>query len=227
MTLAHQSALDVLRDQIAPGASDEELAYFGEVCRRTELDPFANHIVLIGRRDGRVGRVVFRPQITVAGRRTLAARTGELVGNPGPEWAAPGPNGHAERDEHGAIVWRELWDDDNTYPYAARCLVYRRGYERPANGTVKWSEFAQWARPAQGPPRLERAWAQMPSHMLGKVAESLALRRAFPEISAITLAGDEEAGAIAEASAEPAERVPPEVYDAEADAGADDLGRPY
>ena len=36
-----------------------------------------------------------------------------------------------------------MWDDDDNYPYAARVLVYRKDRAHPANGTVKWVEFAQ------------------------------------------------------------------------------------
>jgi RecT family len=188
--------LDLIRDQLAPGSSDDELAWFGAVADRLELDPFAGHIVLIGRYDGKAKRDVYRPQITVAGRRTIASRTGELVGIEGPVWCGP-------RNDAGELVWRDVWDDDG-YPYAARALVYRRGWERPANGTAKWSEFAQYGKADNdGEKRPLQTWRQMPSHMLGKVAESMALRRAFPEIAAATagLAGDDDVVVMAEASA--------------------------
>ena len=188
--------LDLIRDQLAPGASDDELTYFGAVADRLELDPFAGHIVLIGRFDGKAEREIYRPQITVAGRRTIASRTGELVGIEGPVWCGP-------RNDAGELVWSEVWDGEG-FPYCARALVYRRGWHHAANGTAKWSEFAQYGKPDnQGERRPLKTWAQMPSHMLGKVAESLALRRAFPEISAVVagLAGEEDVGAMAEASA--------------------------
>ena len=188
--------LDLIRDQLAPGATDDELTYFGAVADRLELDPFAGHIVLIGRYDGKAEREIYRPQITVAGRRTIASRTGELVGIDGPVWCGP-------RNADGELVWSEVWDGDG-YPYCARALVYRRGWHVPANGTAKWSEFAQYGKADnQGERRPLKTWAQMPSHMLGKVAESMALRRAFPEIAAATagIAGDDDVVVMAEASA--------------------------
>jgi hypothetical protein len=161
----------VLRDQLAPEASDEELAFFAQVCARLELSPFADQIVLIGRYDSRLKRKVHRHQITVAGRRTLAARTGLLAGIEGPVWCGP-------RNPRGELEWREIWDDDEHTPYCARCLVHVKGWEVPANGTAKWSEFVVTDQ-AGVPTAL---WQKMPSHMLGKVAESMALRRAFPDV---------------------------------------------
>ena len=189
------SRLNLTRAPLAPRPPADELAWFDAMDEHLELDPFAGHIVLIPRWDGRVKRDVYRPQITVAGRRAIAARTGELVMIDGPVWCGP-------RNAAGDLDWLDVWDGDG-YPYAARCLVSRRGWDRPANGTAKWSEFAQFGKAGDdGERKPLPVWAQMPSHMLGKVAESLALRRAFPEISAVVagLAGEEDVGAVAEAS---------------------------
>lgn len=166
-------AIDVLRDQLAPEASDQELALFAEVCSRLDLSPFADQIVLIGRYSRAAGRKVHRHQITVAGRRALAERTGDLVAIEGPMWCGP-------RDQYGQLQWLEVWpfDGHEQPPYAARVLVGRRGWESRANGTAKWSEFRQ--TDSQG--QLLEMWRRMPAHMLGKVAESMALRRAFPNV---------------------------------------------
>lgn len=167
----------VLRDQIAPGAPDAELAYFAKVCARLDLSPFADQIVLIPRHDKRLNRDVYRPQITVAGRRTLAVRTGRLARIEGPVWCGP-------RDARGELVWQDVWTEDgpDNPPYCARVLIYTVGVDGPAaNGTAKWSEFAQYGG-NKSDPYLLPMWARMPSHMLGKVAESLALRRAFPDV---------------------------------------------
>lgn len=189
MTLDHyQSAggvtlarLQTIRDQLAPKATDLELEYFSAVCNRLDLSPFADQIVLIGRWDSRAGRDVHRHQITVAGRRALAARTGLLEGIDGPVWCGP-------RVDGGPLDWREVWDDDEP-PYCARVLVYRRNWKVPANGTAKWSEFRQTGKEKN----LTGLWAKMPAHMLGKCAESLALRRAFPDtITADTVDGFDE-----------------------------------
>jgi hypothetical protein len=207
-------AIDVLRQQIAPKATDDELAFFAQVCARLDLSPFADQIVLIGRFDSRVGRDVHRHQITVAGRRTLASRTGRLRGIEGPVWCAP------RRYEGAPLEWLDLWDDDEGPPYCARVLVHVEGWKVPANGTAKWSEFAQYAG---SPPKLLRAWKAMPSHMLGKVAESMALRRAFPDAidPAIDAEPDQVAHLVARAldpdrvEVDDAQAVSPQVIDAD------------
>ena len=209
--------LDLVRQHLAPAATDAELEYFGRVCQRLSLDPFAEQIAFVGRRrkvtEERGGRqveawrMVHTPQVTVAGRRAIANRTGRLRGIEGPVWcAARGPA--AQGAPRGPLVWLDVWDDDERPPYAARCLVYAEGWQTPANGTAKWVEFAQYIDPERR--RLSPFWDKAPSHMLGKVAESLALRRAFPEVDTVVtqldnavpgLEGDDGA-VVAEAEAE-------------------------
>lgn len=176
--------IETLRANLAPGATNQELTLFATVCRHLDLDPFGGHIYLIGRRQ-RVGpnqwAVVHKPQISVAGRRVLAERTGQLEGIQGPEWCSERRRDRGGRKE--PLEWDELWDDDDLPPYAARCLVYRTGWKVPSNGTAKWTEFAVWEGTGSDR-RLSQFWQRAPSHMLGKVAEALALRRAFPEVQA-------------------------------------------
>lgn len=186
------AGLDRLRQQFAPRATDDDLGYFAEVCRHLDVDPWAGHIALMGWTDHSTGEVVHRPTLTVAGRRFIAQRTGHLRGIEGPAWCGPRRKDPASGEAFGRLEWREMWDDDGA-PYAARCLVHRDDWDRPANGTVKWSEFVQTFQPRGGGDRRPtKTWAQMPSHMLGKVAESLALRRAFAEVAAAVAYMDDD-----------------------------------
>ena len=235
--------LDTLRRDIAPAASDAELAYFGQVCTHLGLDPWAGQIYFIGRRQ-KVGenrwQTVHRPQISVAGRRVLAERTGQLEGIAGPEWCAVR---RVDKDGNKlSLVWEELWDSDDFVPYAARVLVYRKGWKVPANGTAKWSEFAVFEGTGNQR-RLASFWQRSPSHMLGKVAEALALRRAFPEVASAVAFVDsghdaEDSGMVAEAQDLPS---PPDGREGDpgrvredpgpdtepADYDPDDPGRPF
>jgi len=203
-----------LKEQFASGASDADIHYFREVALHLELDPWAGHIVLVPYGN------VYRPQLTVAGRRWIAQRTGRLRAIDGPYWCGPrrfvavidpetgrqavDPVTGEKLTNRLPLEWVEVWDDDDEYPYAARTLVYVAGWDKPANGTVKWSEFYQTK---SGKSELSATWAKMPSHMLGKVSESLALRRAFSEVqAAVSYAGgsDDESVLLAEAAAEAA-----------------------
>lgn len=193
--------LEAVRAQLAPKASVAELRVFAQVAARLELDPFSGQIALMPRWSTEVGRFVSRPTITVAGRRTIASRTGRLEGIEGPEWTGP-------RDEVGELRWLDPWPDEVGPPYAARVLVHVAGWKVPANGTAKWSEFHQ----VDNKGRLTPTWDRMPAHMLGKVAEAMALRRGFPEVAvAVDYAGydlgaldPDDADAVGEAEADAA-----------------------
>lgn len=63
----------------------------------------------------------------------------------------------------------------------ARALVWRTGQERPVIKAVSRKEFAGNSNP----------WRTMPNHMLAKVAESHALRMAYPQSLAGTYSSDE------------------------------------
>lgn len=176
-----QAGLAKIKEQFAPKATDQDLVYFGQVATHLALDPWAGHIVLTPWWED--GKQIHRPLLTVAGRRFIAQRTGHLRGIVGPAWC--GVRQFSEDGKKIPLDWMELWDEDDDYPYAARCFVYRNDWDHPANGTVKWSEFSQtYNAGSRDRPdwRLKPTWAAMPSHMLGKVAESLALRRAFSEV---------------------------------------------
>jgi phage recombination protein Bet len=187
---------------IAPKASEAEIRVYAQVCVRLQLDHFAGQICLMPFWDpqapndrGGIGRYVHKHAITVAGRRVIASRTGLLDGIDGPVWCGPrvhapdcacGGTGLIDDEKPcklGELVWREVWDDESDYPYAARCLVYVKGQSHAYNGTTKFSEFAQYHK-KDGREVLMPRWEAMPSHMLGKTAEALALRRAFPEVAA-------------------------------------------
>jgi hypothetical protein len=167
--------VDTIKRLLAPGISDDDLALYAKVCMLLDLSPFRDEIVTIGRRqrDPATGSyvTVHRHLVTVQGRRVLAIRTGQLRGIVGPQWCGP----HAPFAD-SPLVWHDVWLEDQP-PHAARVFVYRDGWPEPVNGTAPWREFAQ--RDSNG--RLVNLWAKMPAHMLGKVAEAMALRRAFPE----------------------------------------------
>lgn len=201
-TTNRSATTQTLREQFAPNATDTELSYFAAVAAHLELDPWAGHIVMLPHWDKKLGHNVFRPTMTVAGRRFIAERSGRLRGIDGPQWC--GPRATSTDGSRGPLEWLEVWDGEGE-PYAARVLVYVAGWELPVNGTVKWDEFAQ--RYQTEPRNLLPTWEQMPSHMLGKTAESLALRRAFPEVAAAVAFmgpedGDEDTTITAEVSAD-------------------------
>lgn len=114
--------------------------------------------------------------VTLSGLRRLAERSGDVAGVEGPYW----------RGKTGG--WQDVWLDAATPPAAAKFLVYRKDSDRPYVGIAIWSERAQKFNN-----KLSDTWEKMPAHMLGKVAETDAYKRArvVSENDLVSYEGDE------------------------------------
>jgi phage recombination protein Bet len=138
---------------------------FSQTVQRTQLDPIARQIYCI-ERGGK-----YTISVGIDGARLVAQRTGEYTGQKPIEWTADGEK------------WVDVWLSKEP-PAAARAGVMRKGFDEPLYAVATWDSYAPYYNG-----KLGQVWTQHGSLMLGKCAEMLALRKAFPmELSGLYVA---------------------------------------
>ncbi len=145
--------LDVIKTTMAKGATDAELKVFLMTCTKHNLDPIRRQIFLVKRWNAKNQREEATIQIGIDGFRAIAERTGVYAGNDEP-----------------------AYEENDGKPVKASVTVYKlvKGQRMPFTATARWTEY--YPGDKQG-----FMWKSKPYLMLGKCAEALALRKAFPE----------------------------------------------
>lgn len=190
------SDVQLVKDTICRGASDQEFRLFIAACQRYRLDPLKKQIYAIKRWDATLNREVMSWQTGIDGMRSKAQETGKYRGQTATQWC--GPEGK----------WADVWLAEQP-PAAARVGVIRSDFAEPMYGVATFRAYAQ--RKKDGSPTA--MWAKMPDVMLAKCAEALALRKAFPDDLGGLYTDDEMAqsagpAASTHAPAEPAHPAP-------------------
>lgn len=157
-----QDKIALIKATIAKDATDTELELFLYQCQRTGLDPLARQIYFVKFKSQ--GKSQVSIQTSIDGFRLIAERTGNYEGQGVTKWCG----------ESG--VWQDVWLDDDP-PRAAKATIYRKGWEHPIVAVARYASYVQTRRDG----KVTVFWHNMPDVMLAKCAESLALRKAFPQ----------------------------------------------
>ena len=152
--------MDILKNTICKGVSNEEFEVFLMACIKTKLDPFMRQIYAVKRKgkkpDGTWGETM-SIQTGIDGYRLIAERT---------ERYAPGQEPTYTYDAHGSLTSATAYVKKMT----------KDGTWHTVSASAYIDEYCQRTR--EGQPM--GMWANMPRTMLAKCAESQALRKAFP-----------------------------------------------
>lgn len=153
--------VELIKRTICNGATDDELQMFLYVCKQSNLDPFLKQIHAVKRYDSRIKDYKMEIQVGIDGYRAKAHRTGQCAG---------------------------ITDADFTYKVNPKTGV-RLAQIDSATVTVRkiigghmceFTATAYWDEYFPGD-KMGFMWKKMPKGQLGKCAEALALRKAFPE----------------------------------------------
>jgi phage recombination protein Bet len=162
--------IQLIKNTVAVGATDLELALFSEICKKKGLDPFSRQIHFIKRKrwnaQTRQQEEYGVIQTGIDGYRAIAERTGKYAGQDRPEFE--------EKANEAGKFW----------PIKATVTVYKlvAGQKCAFSGEARLLEYAQYTTDRQTKKQiLNSMWAKMPYGQLAKCAEALALRKAFPQ----------------------------------------------
>lgn len=161
--------VEILKNSICKGVTNEEFEIFLMACQKTQLDPFMKQIHAVKRWDGRLKRETMTIQTGIDGYRLIAERT---------EKYAPGPKPTYEYDDQGNLISatayvKKLTNDGTWHVVEAEAF---------------FDEYCQKTTDKNtGESKAIGMWGSMQRNQLAKCAESLALRKAFPaEMSGVS-----------------------------------------
>jgi phage recombination protein Bet len=152
--------VDLVKTTVFQGATDDELKLYFFECRRRGVHPLDRLIHPVVRQDKNgTRRISFQTSIDLF--RSEAENTGEYRGQKDVEYGE-------------MMAWEKI---DKKVPEYAKATIKR--FDEHTGEIIEISATAYWEEYYPGE-QLGFQWRKMPRLMLGKCAEALALRKAFP-----------------------------------------------
>jgi len=190
--------LEVMKRTIAKGASDDEFVIFIALAERYQLDPFAKEIFCIKNE-----RRPDDPAQIMTSRDGYLAIANRTKSYDGLQSDVIREGDSFERTPEGGVA-HGYAQTGRGKVVGAYALVYRKDRGRPTYFFAPWNEYGEPnVKPRQNHAEKYSPWFNYPSAMILKVAEAMALKRAF---SISGLVGEEELDAEAAAEASLDER---------------------
>lgn len=151
-------------DSRGASRSIQDLTFFLSVSKRTGLDPLARQIYAVYRWNSKTRQEEMSIQVSIDGFRLVAQRSGNYAGQDDIKFIY--------EEEFNPITGKV----ENVY--RAECTVYKmiNGVKCGVTASARWDEYVQ--KDKEG--KIAFMWIKFPKLMLGKCAEALALRKAFP-----------------------------------------------
>lgn len=150
---------------IPKGTPAEQVAVFAKICKEKGLSPFTKQIYLLpfNVKSGEKWETRYATITGIDGYRAIAERTGKYAGN------------DDYRFDEGKTEF-DCRHDGRKFPVTATATVHKlvNGDRVAHTATASWESYYPGEKKGFN-------WNRMPFFMLGKVAEALALRKAFPE----------------------------------------------
>ena len=161
-----RSQVELIKRTVAKGASDDELRLFVQVCKGANLNPFLRQVHLVPRWDSRIGAEVRTIQVGIDGFRAVAESSNQYAGNDDPIFENEKEIEYGQKEKKKIMV-----------PLKSTVTVYKlmEGQRMAFTATARWDENY----PGE---KMGFQWHIRPHLMLGKCAEALALRKAFPKL---------------------------------------------
>jgi phage recombination protein Bet len=171
----NRKQLDLIKRTVAIGASDDELRLFIQVCKGANLNPFLRQAHFVPFWDSKTGTEKRAIIIGIDGFRAIAEGSGKYAGND--DAIFDGETGLDVDVWEGKGAQRKVTGQKKlTVPSKATVSVYKimEGQRFAFTASARWAEYYPGGKKGA-------RWHDMPFMMLGKCAEALALRKAFPK----------------------------------------------